>query len=1496
MPGVTTYIILDPTRFIAGRRRVEAEGRKLSSTGTNLKKLFGTMFAGFTVGKVISDLVRVNMQFEGLRTTLETVFGPQAAARFKEIQDFAASTPFQVANLTQAWAQLAALGIDPTVERMTSLGNIAAAFGRDITDIAHGVQGAVTGEMEILKSFGIVARVEGDQLAVTFKGATRKIERDGQAILRLLEEIGSKDFAGGMDRQSRTLAGRLSTLKDAYANFLDQVGDTQDLKTAVESLTALITGASQWSAEYNRLGGVIAIVNAGILQSLAEVVSAFDDFLLVPENFARITAALDPLGISGAREVLDQIAQLRREIAQTADDLRAGAEAGLDAAIDGASLAAAGLTTAEERARALEMALGDAGDAGEDAGEKTSEAFDAAYDRISAAREALREFKIFLDELAAGNAPDLLPDEALEIKITTPEIAAEVAEMGYDAGVEFIEGARDNVGQLGNDLEGIWDRLGDVLEAEGQLIGEIIGTALADGAAGLAEMFRNVNLSQGFGAAFGGAGAAAGGILGALDLGRTGSAIAGGAAAGAQIGVVFGGVGAIAGAVIGAAVGALADMMAEIDQAFLDFSVSAEGMQAQLHDASGGLEGPVQDLFDAIDAEVTGILQAIGGTFQGWTEVGILLRKDSHGLRVAVNGAWTQFGDDVQAAADFIITSLLTSGNVTGVSDTVRAALEGFAGGTADELRAALDFALAIDELGIEDYILPIRDEVRRLFQLIAKAAEDFDGVGIGPGAAAVATTLGDAYNQLLGVQEPLNAQVEARFRALEAETLATIANLRALLAETEAKALGAEATVANARITSEAVRVATEAAAAGAQAQAGLGLGIATTAEVVVASTNAWSAASASIREAIAALEALDFGAEALAQAQRAAASAAGAANRAQREAAAEARRRAEGELALREAYAAGGEAAGDLLRQQQENEAWVRQMEEALGAEGRARAEEILIIEEAQRAITAAIDATRAALDAVAAFRDIVREDEFGAFGASILDLGDRVRAAQEQLREALAAGGDPDTLLREAQTIERALGLQIAAMLEGAVAQAAGDPEALRALQAQITALLGALPPELAGEAEAFQHALEQIRLELLATGVELGDLDGELVKVKLDLAAFRDEIRAVGRESSSLAGSLISDIQRWGGETAVTVAQVARALEMEFRERQISHRLEVENLRTRIELLVAEGRAVAQIAGLLEQLEFLDELVGQFEDLVPDFDALARAQLNLDRTAGGAASSVSNLADELDRMRDDAQRFLDQLAGLEQGQLDPLQQIRARFADLRDDAWALEEGFAALGVPMSDVLRRLQDLEDMEIANLFAQANEGLLGVAQSILGGSLSGLPPSGQAQAALAEIRSLIQTARGDDFAAIEARRTLAGGIPELLGLAAPALGAGGMNQLRQEMLAAIGSITGTSFGGGPSTGGILTGPGGPKAGGFSDVAGQIGSGLFEVGSAVVRASDREVIVLEAILDEMRGTRTAVGEVRDEVATPRTFLSSGFAGKTAEPSAVWARR
>jgi len=241
--------------------------------------------------------------FETMSVALETSFQgntQQAKAAQKAITDFAAKTPFELNEVMRGFIKLKNMGLDPSEKALTSYGDTASAMGKSLNDMVEAVADAATGEFQRLLEFGIRASQQGDKVTFTFKGVSTTVKKDSKAIEDYLIKLGQVNFSGGMEKQSQTLNGMLSTLKDNFSLALNQMANDSGLldlaKNAVKGISSAI---AEFTPKIKDLFTFISENKTAVIGALTGVALVLAG-LFVPAAIASVVTAAPLIILFGA--------------------------------------------------------------------------------------------------------------------------------------------------------------------------------------------------------------------------------------------------------------------------------------------------------------------------------------------------------------------------------------------------------------------------------------------------------------------------------------------------------------------------------------------------------------------------------------------------------------------------------------------------------------------------------------------------------------------------------------------------------------------------------------------------------------------------------------------------------------------------------------------------------------------------------------------------------------------------------------------------------------------------------------------------------------------------------------------------------------------------------------------------------------------------------------------------------------------------------------------
>ena len=272
------------------KKNLDQTEKKSKKASSSLKKLRGVLG---TIGgaAILNQIVQTNRTFEDLEATLRAVTGSALAAEksFELIRAFTSTTTFQIEEVAQAFITLKQAGIVPTSEVLQDFGNFAAGMGKSITQLAQAAFNATTGEMEMLKQFGVIARQQGDTITVTFDGTTKTIERSGAAITEFLRSIGREKFPTAIEERFNTLSGAISNLKDQISEFNVSVGDGVGGLGLRQSFIDLAKATASLIETLRPLGQVIGFLIGAITNVVTIIIKTIDAVLILITALTKLT-------------------------------------------------------------------------------------------------------------------------------------------------------------------------------------------------------------------------------------------------------------------------------------------------------------------------------------------------------------------------------------------------------------------------------------------------------------------------------------------------------------------------------------------------------------------------------------------------------------------------------------------------------------------------------------------------------------------------------------------------------------------------------------------------------------------------------------------------------------------------------------------------------------------------------------------------------------------------------------------------------------------------------------------------------------------------------------------------------------------------------------------------------------------------------------------------------------------------------------------------------
>ena len=252
--------------------------KQLQKTGQSFGKLnefavgaLSGIAAAFSIGAIVDfgkAVLDTTAKFQKFGAVLSNTLGSESQAQLalSQINKFASQTPFAVDELNSSFVKLANQGFKPTVNELTSLGDLASSTGKSFDQLAEAIIDAQVGEFERLKEFGIRAKKEGENVTFTFKGVETQVKNTEKEIRSYLLSLGdAQGVSGSMAKISETLGGKISNLGDNLEQLKLTIGNSSSgvFATSIDWLNTFIKQATLAVKSVSEIKDEVKKINFG---------------------------------------------------------------------------------------------------------------------------------------------------------------------------------------------------------------------------------------------------------------------------------------------------------------------------------------------------------------------------------------------------------------------------------------------------------------------------------------------------------------------------------------------------------------------------------------------------------------------------------------------------------------------------------------------------------------------------------------------------------------------------------------------------------------------------------------------------------------------------------------------------------------------------------------------------------------------------------------------------------------------------------------------------------------------------------------------------------------------------------------------------------------------------------------------------------------------------------------------------------------------------------
>lgn len=204
----------------------KTEAKKLDDSYSGAWNAIAGAASVAAIGMLGQQILDTTAKFERFGIVLRNTLGEQAGNDALDmIANFAATTPFQLDEVTDSFIRMANQGFAPTRVEMVKLGDLASSTGKGFNMLTEAILDAQTGEFERLKEFGIKASSNGDKVTFSFREQQTTVDKTNSAIRDYILSLGELNGIQGANALiSQSLSGQISNLQDKFAAMFNEIG------------------------------------------------------------------------------------------------------------------------------------------------------------------------------------------------------------------------------------------------------------------------------------------------------------------------------------------------------------------------------------------------------------------------------------------------------------------------------------------------------------------------------------------------------------------------------------------------------------------------------------------------------------------------------------------------------------------------------------------------------------------------------------------------------------------------------------------------------------------------------------------------------------------------------------------------------------------------------------------------------------------------------------------------------------------------------------------------------------------------------------------------------------------------------------------------------------------------------------------------------------------------------------------------------------------------
>jgi tape measure domain-containing protein len=249
----------------------------LKRTMTSVQGLLATAGIGYGLGGLAKSVVGVADSFEQMQMKLEQLNSGRGKQILDELNQWAKRMPVDTREAVNTFIQMQAYGLQPTIEKMTTLVDVATVMGQEALPRVSRALGQMQAkgkvsaeEMLQLTEVGINAN---KYLVSAFGKTVEELQKTKVPIEQVIDAIWkglAGEYGGAAAKASNTWRGMMEALESEFVDLSKTIMDAglfDGLKSGLREVTEL---TSEWATQNK---GLIAVKVPEYIKTTSETIS-----------------------------------------------------------------------------------------------------------------------------------------------------------------------------------------------------------------------------------------------------------------------------------------------------------------------------------------------------------------------------------------------------------------------------------------------------------------------------------------------------------------------------------------------------------------------------------------------------------------------------------------------------------------------------------------------------------------------------------------------------------------------------------------------------------------------------------------------------------------------------------------------------------------------------------------------------------------------------------------------------------------------------------------------------------------------------------------------------------------------------------------------------------------------------------------------------------------------------------------------------------------------